>query len=217
MTQGHVMSEICIQDVLEQARNFSVYEQIEIGLQYALKERATAEDLACARAWFWVAACYYESFLAQYYWALTWGEFNAHDFPEEIDLDTLKQIAAEGQLAAVYVLGVFYENEDMQLAVEYYAYAAERGFYPAMNNLADKYEQGLGVIQDIPQAIQLYTQAAEQEIAAAEWSLGLLYFNGTWIEQDLSLARYWFTKADQHGWAGADEMLSRLMIPVLYS
>lgn len=204
------MTVVHVKDIAQQAKHFTLYEQIDIGLQYALKANPTDPDLAQARAWFWVAANHYDSFLAHYYWAITWHEFSAQDFPKEIELIQLKQIAAEGQLAAIYMLGLFYETEDTVLAIEYYRYAAERDFYPAINNLADKYEHGLGMRQDLEQAVALYLRAAEHNIAAAEWSLGLLYAYGTGGEQDHQLACYWLQRADQHGWQGADDMIADL-------
>lgn len=211
------MAVLQVKDIIQQAKHFTLYEQIDIGLQYAFTTDIKNQDLTQARAWFWVAAHQYDSFLAHYYWAKTWGEFCEGDFPEDMELATLKANAETGELAAIYMLGVFYESEDIELSIQYYQHAADRLFYPAINNLADKYELGLGVKQDLQQAMQLYLSAAEQHIAAAEWSLGLLYAYGTGGEQDHELACYWFRRADQHGWEGVEDMITQLKACTFYN
>jgi TPR repeat protein len=53
----------------------------------------------------------------------------------------------------------------------------------ATNNLADKYEYGLGVEQDLDIAFELYAIAAEGNVVAAHLSLGRMYLQGRGIEK----------------------------------
>ena len=65
--------------------------------------------------------------------------------------------------------------------------SADLGNLVAINNLADKYEYGLGVPLDLDMAIELYQQVAGQVIAA-DLSLGRMYLEGRGVERDLASA-----------------------------
>ena len=204
------MSHFSVKEIINQAQHFTPYEQMIIGINHCLGINKYKQDLENGRTWIWVSAAYYGLFIAQYNWALSWVESPNYKIAHDITLDELKTLAEKNDLAALYMLGVHFTDSDPALAVQYYQKAADSNFYPAINNLADKYETGSGVDQNIHKAIELYGIAAQQHIAAAEWSLGFLYFNGELINQDLELAKFWLTKADKNGWPQAQELLDML-------
>ncbi|WP_353174050.1 tetratricopeptide repeat protein [Acinetobacter rudis] len=94
--------------------------------------------------------------------------------------------------------------------MQYYQQAADQGFAPAVNNLADKYETGVGVTQDLNKAFELYNIAAEQEVAAAQWSLAVMYLNGTPIARDDAQGKYYLEKALSNDWDNAQVILDML-------
>ena len=204
------MSHFSVKEIINQAQHFTPYEQMIIGINHCLGINKYKQDLKNGRTWIWVSAAYYGLFIAQYNWALSWVESPNYKIAHDITLDELKVLAEKNDLAALYMLGVHFTDSDPALAVQYYQKAANNNFYPAINNLADKYETGSGIEQNIHKAIELYEIAAQQHIAAAEWSLGFLYFNGELINQDLELAKFWLTKADKNGWPQAQELLDLL-------
>ncbi len=78
------------------------------------------------------------------------------------------------------------------------------------NNLADKYEYGLGVPLDLDMAIGLYQQVAGQVIAA-DLSLGRMYLEGRGVEQDFELARKHLNVVLDARISGIDEMQAEAM------
>ena len=65
----------------------------------------------------------------------------------------------------------------------------------AMRGLAEAYEEGLGVVQDIPQALHWYGRAAERMDRWSMLCLGRLYSQGGTVIRDLPLAEYWLKEA----------------------
>jgi len=90
-------------------------------------------------------------------------------------------------LALMYQDGIgtaqYYEE-----SVFWYQKSADLGNSIAINNLADKYEHGLGVEQDLHMAVELYMQVADQLVAAA-LSLGRMYLEGRGVEKDLQKSK----------------------------
>lgn len=94
---------------------------------------------------------------------------------------------------AYYHLAWMYQDgigakRDYEQCVYWYQKSADLGNSVAINNLADKYEHGLGVPLDLDMAIGLYQQVAGRVIAA-DLSLGRMYVEGRGVEQDFELAR----------------------------
>lgn len=185
--------------------------QIKLGVDYSLGRNGVEKDSKRGRDWFWQSAKFGD-LLAQYNWASYWSKEPVY-LETELTSALLESLQMQGNLAATYMLGVFSEcgedetEQSYPLAVHFYTYAAEQGFASAINNLADKYENGLGVEQGLSKALALYTQAAEQEIGAAQWSLGLMYLEGKGITQDKTIAKQWLEKAAGNGWGQAGELL----------
>jgi len=69
--------------------------------------------------------------------------------------------------------------------------AAKQGFAPAQNNLANMYEQGLGVVPDTREAAHWYLVAARLGEAHAQHSIANYYLKGTGVEQDPVKGMQW--------------------------
>ena len=66
-----------------------------------------------------------------------------------------------GLLGGFDFLGKKYDANNMEKAVEWYQKAAEQGNINAMNELANMYENGLGVDQDEEKAAEWHAKAEE--------------------------------------------------------
>lgn len=80
----------------------------------------------------------------------------------------------------------------------------------ALCNLADKYEHGKGVAQDVKQARHWYMRSAAMGNAVAQYSLGMLYCTGRGVAVDLELGLTWLIKSAQQGYTPASEQLKRI-------
>lgn len=88
--------------------------------------------------------------------------------------------------------------------------SADLGNLVAINNLADKYEHGLGVPLDLDMAIELYQQVVGQVIVA-DLSLGRMYLEGRGVERDLASARKHLNVVLDARISGTDEMRAEAM------
>lgn len=106
---------------------------------------------------------------------------------------------------AYYNLGKVYESQSkFTAAINWYNKAIEMKNSNAMNNLADLYLQGKGLVQNTHQAELLYIQAAELGNATSMRNLGFLYFKGIEIKQDMKKAYFWFNLAAAKDFPEAD-------------
>ena len=101
-------------------------------------------------------------------------------------------------------------KRDYEQCVYWYQKSADLGNPVAINNLADKYEHGLGVPLDLDMAIGLYQQVVGQVIAA-DLSLGRMYLEGRGVEQDFELARKYLNVVLDARIEGIDEMQAEAM------
>lgn len=62
-------------------------------------------------------------------------------------------------------------------------------------NLAIRYYNGEGVLQDYTVAARWYQRSAEQGYAAAQNDLGACYTHGQGVDRNYSIAAYWFRKS----------------------
>lgn len=114
-----------------------------------------------------------------------------------------------------YHLGWMYQDgigtaQDYEQSVHWYRKSAELGNIVAINNLADKYEHGTSVEQDLEMAAALYSDVADRVVAAA-LSLGRMYFEGRGVEQNLELARHHLNTVIQVRMDGVEEMQAEAM------
>jgi TPR repeat protein len=64
------------------------------------------------------------------------------------------------------------------LANEHFQRAADMGYAPAINALADSYYSGDGVEQDLDKALFLYLKAADMGDGSAQFNLGVILLKG---------------------------------------
>lgn len=105
----------------------------------------------------------------------------------------------EGDPAAQVYLSRAYEHgrkvpKDHELAIKWYAKAAEQGNAEAQASLGFEYEWSRP-----EEAIRWYRLAAEQGNSDAELGLGLAFEEGRGVAQDYVQAVQWFRKAIDHG------------------
>jgi hypothetical protein len=103
---------------------------------------------------------------------------------------------------SLFNAGVYYHDDDQfDIAEEYYERAASQGHAGAQYNLAmlneDNHQRMLGYLE----------QAAAQDHPDALYYLGTLYFNSDVVQQDLSRAQEYFRRAAAHGSEEAREAL----------
>lgn len=128
-------------------------------------------------------------------------------------LDLLKESAQLGHPMAQYSLGYYYQDTmptNFEQAVYWYQKAADQNLAIAQCNLADKYEHGLGVVQDYSKAIELYLQAVNQKVPQAMFSLANMILNEKGLPNDISIAKGYLENAVKLNYAPAQELLNQL-------
>ena len=94
--------------------------------------------------------------------------------------------------------------------MKWYTFAAEQGYADAQFNLALKYDNGDGVLENDKTAVKWYTLAAEQGYADAQGNLGVMYAFGEGVFTDNRRAYMWFNLAsyngDENGGENKDEI-----------
>ncbi|WP_174513357.1 tetratricopeptide repeat protein [Methylocella tundrae] len=119
-------------------------------------------------------------------------------------LEQLRAKAEAGDAPAQFELGLRFADgragsQDMALAAQYYAKAADQGLALAQYRLAVLSEKGVGGGRDLARAQSLYLAAAEQGNARAMHNLGVLAAEGVDGEPDYAKAAAWFEKAAAFG------------------
>jgi TPR repeat protein len=111
-------------------------------------------------------------------------------------------------LACYQGLGV--AQTDHALATNWWRKAAEQGNVEAQNNLAQAYELGYGVEQDLRQAADWFQRAAERNHATSQFNLGVLYELGKGVPQNAAQAAYWYRRAAEQGYGPAQLNLAAM-------
>ena len=100
------------------------------------------------------------------------------------------------------------EQQDLYYAeaVLWYRKAIAQNHADAMVSLANLYNKGGGVAEDLNEALKLWRAAAEQGHAEGQHMLGLHYSVGKGVPQDFSEASKWLRKSAEQGdaWAQYD-------------
>ena len=102
-------------------------------------------------------------------------------------------------------------NEDK--AVEFYKVAVENGSIDALNRLAWKYFNGLGVAADPKEAYRLWEIGAEQQDSYSLYQLGVMCEHGSeegGIERDEAKASEFYRRASEAG--DVDALLNLAML-----
>jgi hypothetical protein len=84
---------------------------------------------------------------------------------------------------------------------------AKAGDAAAQDELAKRYEFGIGVSQNGPQAVEWYRKAANQGFPKAQSDLGGVYLVGIMVPRDPAQAVAWFRKAAEKGSTTAQHAL----------
>jgi hypothetical protein len=121
------------------------------------------------------------------------------------DLESLRQAAEKGEVAAQFQLGTIYYTgqdvpRDFKEAAEWYRKVAEQGFAAAQHNLGIMYSRGEGVPQNHEIAFGWYRKAAEQGDSRSQNNLGNLYRTGQGIPKNDKEAVKWYRKAAEQGY-----------------
>lgn len=188
--------------------------QFGLGVAYQ-NGKGVTQDGHEARRWYNAAASQ-GNLAAQY----NLGHLSIHSFKHTCDANAdaewFRVQAENGDAPAQWIMGLCVEygsggaHRNPVAAVNYYRMGTASGFGPAICNLADKYEHGTGVPQDLAEALRLYLQAAEKNVTAAFYSLGNMYKDGRGVPQDMTQALYWLKKAAADGWSDAKVVLRDL-------
>jgi len=109
---------------------------------------------------------------------------------------------AQNILGQCYFHGISRNNQNRELAFQWYNKAAEQGHAEAQYNLAKCYQEADGVEEDALKAYEWFIKAAEQGQADAQFSLGEYYstlITEMGVEKDDKKAEYWWKKAAEQG------------------
>ena len=133
-----------------------------------------------------------------------------------------RRLAAEGNAAAEFVLGLMYDDGKGDLlqnnteAVKWYRLAADQGFALAQCWLGIMYDAGKGVPQDYAEAAKWFRLAADQGFGMAQYDIGYMYAFGQGVERNYVVAHMWFNLSAARGDEKAAELrdqVARYMTP----
>jgi uncharacterized protein len=87
---------------------------------------------------------------------------------------------------------------------------AEKGNAEAQLKLAQMYQEGKGVAQNLQEAVNWSRKAAEQGVAQAQFLLGQMYASGKGVAKDVKEAAKWLQKAADQGLQAAKDEMKKL-------
>jgi TPR repeat protein len=115
-----------------------------------------------------------------------------------------ERMEATFMLARIYERGIDGVTRNPAEAKRRYAKAAEFGFVPAQNILAQGWLSGYAGEKSTSKALALFKEASEAGYVPAQFNLGKLYYNGDdGVQKDLKLAGAYFDAAAKAGHPGA--------------
>lgn len=120
------------------------------------------------------------------------------------DLAVVRDLAAGGNLAAEFELGIRYAEgrglpHDPALAAQWLTKAARKDNAPAQYRLGTLYEKGIGVARDSAVALNWYQRAASAGNVRAMHNLAVLIAEGIDGKPKYDDAAIWFRKAAEFG------------------
>ncbi len=131
-----------------------------------------------------------------------------YDLAPKISKQVIKQkeLAANGDIEAHYVLGGWYEQgyvveKDLEESFKWYLKAAEMGHVHSMNEVSMMYERGKGVRQNKEQQIYWSEKYATLGTPKGKYYLAKDYLGGSLYEDETSITKgiYWMEKAAELG------------------
>lgn len=123
-------------------------------------------------------------------------------------LQLLEEAANLKDGEAAYLLGEYYINRNDQEAINWLSFAANLDHSLSQFTLAEFYEIGDAVSQNIEHAIHLYMKASDNGNAEASYRLGTRFFNEDGVEKNLETAFNFFYKAAIKGHIQAQYMVA---------
>lgn len=135
--------------------------------------------------------------------------------PESFDLvqqyNELYSKSLSGSADDIYNLAVFFENNyDTANAVALYLQGEKLNHLPSLVSIANAYEKGYGVKQDIDKSLNLYIKAADMNSEDALYYLGDRYWYGRNCQRDPVKASEYLEKAAALGNADAVSLLAKI-------
>jgi TPR repeat protein len=115
----------------------------------------------------------------------------------------LLNLAAQGDMAAQYTLGVMHEkglgvNQDLVMAVKWYRKAGAHGHECAAQNLESIYLSGDEPRFSDEEALSWYLWKANTGNVDAQYYLGEIFYLGLGISRDFAQAATWYSQAAEH-------------------
>lgn len=132
------------------------------------------------------------------------------------ELAMTRNVAERGNPSAQVLLAIAYLHGDGGLtadpaeAARWFEKAALQGNGFAEGRLADLYEKGSGVKQNLKVAADWRERSAKRGNIEAQRKLGRMYLRGEGVAQDYALARKWLQEAADGGDAEAAYLLSHM-------
>ena len=90
--------------------------------------------------------------------------------------------------------------------MSWYEKSAEKGYAPAMNNIAAIYEKD----KNYKTAADWFKKASDKDNAAASYNLGLMYEKGLGVEKNKEQAKFYYKRAADKNFDKAKKALARL-------
>lgn len=128
-----------------------------------------------------------------------------------------RAVAAEGDPAAEYVMGILYQSDKGKLrddaeAAKWLQKSSDDHYPAAMRELSQLYRDGVGVAKDSARALTLLRAAASAGDANAQTDLGQNFDDGTLgLARDPAQAEAWYGRAAAQGGIVAQVNLSNLL------
>ena len=125
---------------------------------------------------------------------------------------TLVLEAAEaGYAAAQFDFGqMFYFSGQMDQAFLWISRAADQGYAPGLNTLAEMYKDGSGMAPDPRKAAELYRLSAEQDNPTGLLAYGEMLLAGTGVDENIEEGLDYLIRASEHNHGQAQFLLARL-------
>lgn len=130
---------------------------------------------------------------------------NPNDIHEVTTVEGYKAAAADGNVDAMYNLGLIYSMGEEGVSIDYqesfkwYMMAAKAGDTDAQLNLGILYSNGQGVAQNYTEALTWYLKSAAKGNSIAQYNLGVIYSQGKGMKVNYPEAVKWYTQAAAQG------------------
>lgn len=135
-----------------------------------------------------------------------WELFFKDEYPEKLRQENKEWYllpASQELVEAKYDIGETFATDEVKGSPQdkagWYLRAAEQGYPPAQEKIADCYLEGDGVEQSYDSALKWYRLAAEKRSAEAMEMIGFLHAEGRGVKQDIPEAYFWYLLAISHG------------------